>query len=160
MTESLTNIFHRMMFLAADLSIPGAAPAVPPAGGEVVAPPVGQAVQQVANGAAEGGGLFGAGGWWIWIIYGGIFVAFYFIFFRPQRKREKAMREMQASINTGDNIVTSGGLFGKIADIGEDCFIVEFGINRGVKIPVLKADVVGVREPKMTPPPKEVVATE
>ena len=92
---------------------------------------------------------------WILLIYGVIFVAMYFIFFRPQRRREKKMKEMQSAITTGDNIITSGGLFGKVADIGEDCFIVEFGINRGVKIPVLKADVVGVRDPKMTPPPKE-----
>jgi preprotein translocase subunit YajC len=50
--------------------------------------------------------------------------------------------------------VTTNGLFGKIADVGEDCFVVEFGTNRGVRIPVLKTDVVAVREPKMTPQPQ------
>jgi preprotein translocase subunit YajC len=60
------------------------------------------------------------------------------------------MKELQAGITTGDNIITSGGLFGKVADVGEDCFIVEFGTNRGVRIPVLKADVVAIRTPKMT----------
>jgi preprotein translocase subunit YajC len=64
------------------------------------------------------------------------------------------MKEMQAAITTGDNVVTSGGMFGKVADIGEDCFIVEFGTNRSIRIPVLKSDVIGIREPKMTPPPK------
>lgn len=89
---------------------------------------------------------------WFGVIFGGM----YFLMIRPQRKREKKMREMQSAITTGDNIVTSGGLFGKVADVGEDCFIVEFGTNRGIRIPVLKADVVAVREPKMTPPPQVV----
>jgi len=147
------------MFLGADLGIPGAAP---PATGEGIAPISGDVVQQVANGAAEAGGFFGLGGGIapMVLIYGAIFLGMYLIFFRPQRRREKQMKEMQAAINTGDNIITSGGLFGKIADVGEDCFIVEFGLNRGVKIPVLKADVVAVREPKMTPPPKETSTTD
>jgi preprotein translocase subunit YajC len=65
------------------------------------------------------------------------------------------MRELQAAITTNDNIVTSGGLFGKVISTGEDCFLVEFGTNRGVHIPVLKADVVSVRTPVLTSPPKE-----
>jgi len=85
------------------------------------------------------------------LIWGAVFVGMWFLMIRPQRKREKKMRELQAAISTGDNIVTSGGLFGKIADVGEDCFIVEFGTNRGVRISVLKADVVAVRTPQMTP---------
>ena len=156
MTNTLYAILERIMFLGADLGIPlpgtgtPAGDAPPPAG-------AGEVVTQVVNGGAgapEGGFSM----MWMLVIYGGIFVAMYFIFFRPQRKREKRMKEMQSAITTGDNIITSGGLFGKIADIGEDCFIVDFGTNRSIRIPVLKADVVGVREPKMTPPPKEITA--
>ena len=88
---------------------------------------------------------------WVWVIYGAIIVGMYFILFRPQRKREKKIKEMQASIKTGDNIVTSGGLFGKVADVGEDCFIVEFGTNRGVRIPIQKSDVIGIKSPTITP---------
>ena len=91
----------------------------------------------------------------LWLaVYGLIFVGMWFVLIRPQRKRDKAMKELQASISTGDKIVTSGGLFGQVVDIGEDCFVVEFGTNRGVRIPILKADVVCVREPKTTPQPK------
>ncbi|MCL2218187.1 MAG: preprotein translocase subunit YajC [Defluviitaleaceae bacterium] len=146
MTDALMSIFNRVMFLAVDLSIPGGVtPAAPLPGGEVL------------NGATGGGGM----GWGMMILlYGGIFALMYFIFFRPQRKREKKMREMQSAITTGDNIVTSGGFFGKVADIGEDCFIVEFGMNRGVKIPVVKSHVVGIAEPKTTPMPKEPTATD
>ncbi|MCL2224394.1 MAG: preprotein translocase subunit YajC [Defluviitaleaceae bacterium] len=99
----------------------------------------------------EGGGM----SMWIFALYGAIFVGMWFLLIRPQRKREKQMKELQASISTGDNVVTSGGLFGKVADIGEDCFIVEFGTNRGIRIPILKGDVLAVREPKMTPQVKE-----
>ena len=84
---------------------------------------------------------------WMAVIVAGM----WFFMIRPQRKREKQMRELQASISAGDNVVTSSGLFGKVADIGEDCFVVEFGTNRGVRIPVLKADVIAVRSPKLTP---------
>jgi len=87
-----------------------------------------------------------------------LLVAMYFLLFRGPRRREKKMREMQSSIRTGDNVVVTGGMFGRIADVGEDCFIVEFGTNRGIRIPVLKSDVLGVREPKMTPPPKVIDA--
>jgi preprotein translocase subunit YajC len=93
--------------------------------------------------------------WMMMLIYGAIFVGLWFLMIRPQRKREKKMRELQSAITTGDNVITSGGFFGKVADVGEDCFIVEFGTNRGIRIPVLKGDVVGIREPKMTPQPKD-----
>ncbi|MCL2198485.1 MAG: preprotein translocase subunit YajC [Defluviitaleaceae bacterium] len=93
--------------------------------------------------------------WPMLLIWGGVFVAMWFFMIRPQRKREKQMKELQSQITVNDNVVTSGGFFGKVADVGEDCFIVEFGTNRGIRIPVLKADVVAVRSPKMTPQAKE-----
>lgn len=89
--------------------------------------------------------------WPMLLIWGGVFVAMWFFMIRPQRKREKQMKEMQSQITVNDNVVTSGGFFGKVADVGEDCFVVEFGTNRGIRIPVLKSDVVAVRSPKMTP---------
>ena len=119
-------------------------------------------VTDVANGLADAvppPAVADQGNWWIMIIYAGLFiVALYFMMFRGPRRREKKMKELQANIRTGDNVVVSGGMFGRVADVGDDCFIVEFGTNRGVRIPVLKSDVLGVREPKLTPPPKEVVA--
>jgi len=84
-----------------------------------------------------------------------LIVAMYFLMFRGPRRREKKAREMQAGLRAGDNVVVTGGMFGRIADVGDDCFIVEFGTNRGVRIPILKSDVLAVREPKLTPPPKE-----
>jgi len=113
--------------------------------------PAADAANSAASGAAEGGGM----GMGVMLVYVAVLlVAMYFLMFRGPKKREKKMKEMQASIRTGDNVVVTGGMFGRIADIGEDCFVVEFGTNRGIRIPVLKSDVLGVREPKLTPPPK------
>ncbi|KAI4453164.1 queuine trna-ribosyltransferase [Holotrichia oblita] len=85
------------------------------------------------------------------LFYGLLLVALYFFMFRPQRKRDKQMKEMQESIRSGDNVVTSSGFYGKVVDIGEDCFVVEFGTNRGIRVPVRKADVVGIKTPNVNP---------
>ena len=146
MVDALSGMFTRLMFFAADLVIPApGAPAAP------VAPAPGGGVVPVYGGGQEANGGFPM---FIWVIYGALFVGLYFLFIRPQRKREKQRREMVEAIRAGDNVVTTGGLFGKVIDIGDDCFVVEFGTNKGLRIPVLKTDVLGVREPKLTPPPR------
>jgi len=151
----LFNIAHRIVSLVADPSGIIGTGDTPPA-----------VVSDVANNVAEGVATAPppqdpGGGMWMMIIWIGVLmIAMYFLMFRGPRKREKKMKEMQAGIRTGDNVVVSGGMFGRIADIGEDCFVVEFGTNRGIRIPVLKSDVLGVREPKLTPPPKVEVIEE
>lgn len=49
---------------------------------------------------------------WIWIIL--IIVVFYFFMIRPQQQQQKKLREERNKMQKGDNIITSGGLFGKI----------------------------------------------
>ena len=127
----------------------------------VQAPP--PTVTDVANGAANlvppPTGAEGGGGLWIMVVYAAVFIiAIYFLMIRGPRQREKKAKEMQSNLRAGDNVVVTGGMFGRISDVGEDCFVVEFGTNRGIRIPVLKSDVLGVREPKLTPPPKQDVA--
>ena len=147
MTHLLYDAFLRLVFFAAGTGL------LPPGGtGEAPAgPAIAPAGVTPANGGAQEGGGFPM---FIWVIYGALFLGVYLLLIRPQRKREKQRREMVEAIRTGDNVVTTGGLFGKVADIGEDSFIVEFGTNKGLRIPVLKTDVLGVREPKLTPPPR------
>ncbi len=86
--------------------------------------------------------------------------ALWFFVFRPQRKRDKQAKEMQASIRAGDNIVTSSGFYGKVMDVGENCFIVEFGTNRGIRIPVNKSDVVGIKTPVLHSTDKTIEKSE
>ncbi len=68
-----------------------------------------------------------------------LFVVFYFFMIRPQQKRQKEMKKFREGISKGDKIVTSGGIFGKIADINEKTFVVE--IAPSVKITVDKGSV-------------------
>jgi len=119
------------------------------------------AAYEVAAAAPPAAPLEGGNPVWIMVVYAALFiVAIYFMMFRGPRRREKKAKEMQASIRTGDNVLVTGGMFGRIVDIGEDSFVVEFGTNRGVRIPVLKSDVLGVREPKLTPPPRQAEVTD
>lgn len=83
------------------------------------------------------------------IYFAFLFGIMWFIMVRPQRKREKAMQEMQDSIKVGDSVVTSAGMYGKVVDIINDLFIIEFGLNRGIRIPLEKAAVTSVKEPQL-----------
>ncbi|MCL2528459.1 MAG: preprotein translocase subunit YajC [Defluviitaleaceae bacterium] len=148
----VSNISQRVLsFMYGDAAgIMGGDSVVADTAGEI-AEAVNGAVNQIAAAPpAEGGS-----GMWVMIAYAGVLViAMYFLMFRGPRKREKKMKELQASIRTGDNVVVTGGMFGRVADVGDDCYVVEFGSNRSIRIPVLKTDVLGIREPKLTPPPK------
>lgn len=56
-----------------------------------------------------------------------MFAIFYFLLIRPQQKQQKAVREMQNSLQKGDKIVTIGGLHGILDSIDEDKIIVKVG---------------------------------
>ncbi|WP_138159084.1 preprotein translocase subunit YajC [Peptoniphilus catoniae] len=59
-----------------------------------------------------------------------IMVAFYFLFIRPQKKREKAIKDMRENLKVGDEILTIGGIKGKIVLIKEDYIVIESSANK------------------------------
>lgn len=61
---------------------------------------------------------------------------FYFFMIAPQRKREKKINEFRNNIKKGDEVVTIGGIHGRIREIKEDSFVLE--ISDGVRITVDK----------------------
>ena len=63
-----------------------------------------------------------------------IFVIFYFLLIRPQMKRAKEHRKLVAELATGDEVVTNGGLLGKITKVGESFVTVELTDGVSVKI--------------------------
>jgi len=63
-----------------------------------------------------------------------LLVLFYFMLIRPNQKRAKEHREMQASLAKGDEIVTDGGLMGKILNVGENAITVQLAENLEVKV--------------------------
>lgn len=66
----------------------------------------------------------------------GFFVVFYFFLWRPQSKRAKEHRNLITSLAKGDEVVTSGGLVGRITKLSDD-FIV-MAISEGVEVTVQK----------------------
>jgi preprotein translocase subunit YajC len=73
-----------------------------------------------------------------------IFVIMYFLILRPQQKRAKQHQEMVKNVRRGDNVVTSGGLIGKVTKVVDDDQI-EVEIADGVRVRQLKAMVAEVR---------------
>lgn len=75
-----------------------------------------------------------------------VFAIFYFLIIRPQQKREKERRDMLSNLKAGDNIITVGGIFGKILNIKEDIVTLEVGDK--VKIKITRSAVGNVFEEK------------
>jgi preprotein translocase subunit YajC len=59
-----------------------------------------------------------------------IFAVFYFILIMPQRKKDKKMKEMLIALKVGDEILTIGGIFGKIISIKDDTLTIEVGADK------------------------------
>jgi preprotein translocase subunit YajC len=76
-----------------------------------------------------------------------IFVVFYFLLIRPQAKRAKEHKAMVAALAVGDEVVTSGGILGRVTETGEQFLTVE--IAEGVRVKVQR-HTVGAVLPKGT----------
>lgn len=71
-----------------------------------------------------------------------MFVVLYFIMIRPQMKRQKDHRNMLAAVAKGDEVVTSGGIVGKVGKVGDAYVGIE--IAEGVEITVQKGAITTV----------------
>ncbi|AFJ03496.1 Preprotein translocase subunit YajC [Methylophaga frappieri] len=63
-----------------------------------------------------------------------LLVLFYVMLIRPQQKRAKAHRQMQSALAKGDEVVTDGGLMGKILEINDNAISVQIAENVEVKV--------------------------
>lgn len=59
------------------------------------------------------------------LFYVVIFAAMYFIMIRPQRKKAKEEKKMRENLQVGDEIVTIGGIYGRVVSLKEDTIVVE-----------------------------------
>jgi preprotein translocase subunit YajC len=71
-----------------------------------------------------------------------LIVIFYFMLIRPQMKRTKEHRQMLAALAKGDEAVTSGGIAGKVTNIGENYIALE--VTDGVSIKIQKSAITSV----------------
>lgn len=68
---------------------------------------------------------------------------FYFMLIKPQRKREKAQRDMLANLKTGDRVVTVSGIVGEVVKVSAEDVIMRIDPNKDVRMRVRRAAVAG-----------------
>ncbi len=73
-----------------------------------------------------------------------IFAVFWFLLIRPQQKKEKERRAMIAAVKKGDNIVTVGGLYGKVVQVDDTSVLAQ--VDDNVKVRVDKNAIASVRD--------------
>ena len=71
-----------------------------------------------------------------------MFVVLYFIMIRPQMKRQKETKAMLEALAKGDEVVTSGGVIGRVTKLGDSILLVE--VANGVELQVQRGSVVQV----------------
>jgi len=93
-----------------------------------------------------GGGGGGAGGgesaWGMFIPIVLMFAIIYFLMIRPQQKQAKKHKEMLGALKRGDQVVTNGGILGRVFQLNEGIVTLEVADN--VKIKVLKSQITAL----------------
>ncbi len=98
-------------------------------------------VAYALGGAAGGGGAQGNPiGAFVPLIL--MFAIFYFLLIRPQQKKAKQHKELLANLRKGDEVITSGGIYGKITGITNDMVVME--IAPQVRIKIARGHVAGL----------------
>lgn len=75
-----------------------------------------------------------------------IFGVFWFFMIRPQVKKQKQERKFREEVKKGDKVVTSGGIHGKVAEVGTNTFMIDAG--EGVRLKIEKTAVSLELSPK------------
>ncbi len=97
---------------------------------------ISNAFAQPAGAAAEGGGIMG----FLPLIL--MFVVLYFVMIRPQMKRQKEVKNMLETLGVGDEVVTVGGLMGKVTQLKDQYLTVE--LVPGTEVKMQKSAVTAV----------------
>jgi preprotein translocase subunit YajC len=79
-----------------------------------------------------------------------VFVAFYFLMMRPQQQRVKQLQNAITNLKKGDQVITSGGILGKVSRLTDPYIEVEIAPN--VKIQVVRATITEVLSPNSAKP--------
>jgi preprotein translocase subunit YajC len=88
---------------------------------------------QASSGAPGGGPLP------VWLLMAGILAMFYFMLIRPQQKRAREHQALISKLAAGDEVVTGGGLLGRVAEVGDTFVTLE--IADGVRVKVQKVQI-------------------
>ena len=83
-----------------------------------------------------------------------IFVVFWFLLIRPQQKRMKEHKALIAAIKKGDEVMTAGGIVGKVTKASDTSPVVEVEIADNVRVNIARGQIAGLWNPAaMTPAP-------
>ncbi|MFV0576939.1 MAG: preprotein translocase subunit YajC [Vibrio sp.] len=102
----------------------------------------------ISNAYAAGGAPAG-GGMEMFIMLGMFALIFYFMIYRPQSKRVKEHKSLMSSMSKGDEVITGGGLVGKIVKISDDNDYIIIALNETNEV-TIKKDFVTAVLPKGT----------
>ena len=83
-----------------------------------------------------------------------LFAAMYFLMIAPQRKKQKQHEKMLKELGTGDEIVTTGGIFGTITNVKDDRFVVRIAENTKIEIGKAFVQTVVTKTPAGEPAKK------
>jgi len=75
------------------------------------------------------------------LFFGALFAIMYFVLIRPQQRQQKEQQAMLTALKKGDDVITSGGIIGKIYAVDEKVITLE--VHKDVKLRVLKSSVQG-----------------
>jgi preprotein translocase subunit YajC len=96
---------------------------------------------------AEAAAPAGPGAGFDWILIVGMVVIFYFFLIRPQSKRAKEHRQLVSTLAKGDEVVTTGGILGKVNKVTDDYVVIEIAANMEIK---LQKNAISATLPKGT----------
>ena len=97
--------------------------------------------------AADGSSAGGLGnGWMTWVMIAVIFAALYFFTIRPQNKRDKELKNFRNNLKPGDEIVTIGGIYGRVVRIMEDRVVIVVGSEK-TKLEMAKSAINSYASP-------------
>ena len=82
-----------------------------------------------------------------------MFGIFYFLLIRPQQKKAKAHKDMLNNLKRGDSVITTGGIYGRIAEIKDTGIILEVGEKEKIQIKLAKGFIHSVGGSNQEPPP-------
>lgn len=81
----------------------------------------------------------GQGDYMQFILLGGMVAVFYLFFIRPQQKKQKEQKKFIEAVKKGDQVVTVGGIHGKVFSVADDTITIE--VDRGMKITLEKSSI-------------------
>jgi preprotein translocase subunit YajC len=96
----------------------------------------------ISNAYAEGAAVQPSAGIMDFLPLIGLVAVFYFLVMRPQMKRAKEMKVMMAALQKGDEIVTTGGVMGRVSKVADSYISVE--VAEGINLNIQKAAIQNV----------------